>query len=72
MRRPHTPDLTAGPGTTLPDSVLADLMRDTGASVGLLYLLPTTERVLRLSVVGGVSRQIAAPWARIPLDAAIP
>ncbi|KJK47989.1 SpoIIE family protein phosphatase [Streptomyces sp. NRRL F-4428] len=72
MRRPPAPDPTAGPGTTLPDSVLADLMRDTGASVGLLYLLPATEQVLRLSVVGGVSRQIAAPWARIPLDAAIP
>ncbi|WP_234358580.1 SpoIIE family protein phosphatase [Streptomyces sp. NRRL B-24085] len=56
----------------LPDAVLADVMRDTGASVGLLYLLPPTERVLRLALVGGVSGQIAAPWARIPLEATIP
>ncbi|MEV7076168.1 SpoIIE family protein phosphatase [Streptomyces sp. NPDC093990] len=56
----------------LPDAVLADVMRDTGASVGLLYLLPPAERVLRLALVGGVSGQIAAPWARIPLEATIP
>ncbi|MFJ4276062.1 SpoIIE family protein phosphatase [Streptomyces coelicoflavus] len=55
-----------------PDAVLADAMRDTGASVGLLYLLPPAERVLRLVLAGGVSGKIAAPWARIPLDAAIP
>ncbi|GAA3245496.1 SpoIIE family protein phosphatase [Streptomyces labedae] len=72
MRRPTAPSALAGSGTALPDSVLADVMRDTGASVGLLYLLPPAEPVLRLVLAGGVSGQIAAPWARIPLDAAIP
>ena len=53
--------------------MLADVMRETSASVGLLYLLPPEERrVLRLVLAGGVPRQIAAPWARIRLDAAIP
>ncbi|MGP3987182.1 SpoIIE family protein phosphatase [Streptomyces sp. 3N207] len=47
-------------------------MGSTGASVGLMYLLPPGERVLRLAVLSGVSRGIAAPWARIPLDAPIP
>ncbi|MFE3931321.1 SpoIIE family protein phosphatase [Streptomyces sp. YIM B13508] len=72
MRRPTAPSPLAGSGAALPDYVLSDGMRDTGASVGLLYLLPPTERVLRLVLAGGVSGQIAAPWARIPLDAAIP
>src|SRR6478752_1104489 len=72
MRRPTAPSPLTGSGTALPDSVLADVMRDTGASVGLLYLLPPAEPVLRLALVDGVSGQIAAPWARIPLDAAIP
>lgn len=72
MRRPTASSPVGGSAAQLPDSVLADLMRDTGAPVGLLYLLPATERVLRLVVVGGVSGQIAAPWARVPLDAAIP
>jgi PAS domain-containing protein len=52
--------------------VLADLARDTGASVGLVFLLPRGERMLRLALAYGVSRQIVAPWARIPVDAAIP
>ncbi|MFJ5779893.1 SpoIIE family protein phosphatase [Streptomyces sp. NPDC093094] len=72
MRRPTAPSALVGSGVALPDSVLADVMRDTAASVGLLYLLPSTDRVLRLVLAGGVSGRIAAPWARIPLDAAIP
>lgn len=48
MRRPFVPESAAGPGAALPDSLLAGLMRDTGASVGLLYLMPPGERVLRL------------------------
>ncbi|MGW2831684.1 SpoIIE family protein phosphatase [Streptomyces sp. NPDC001286] len=47
-------------------------MRDTRASVGLLYLLQPEERVLWLVLAGGVSERLAAPWARIPLDAAFP
>ncbi|MCX4966295.1 SpoIIE family protein phosphatase [Streptomyces sp. NBC_00654] len=61
-----------GPGAELPDSVLAEVVRGTGASVGLVYVLPPGERVLRLVLVSGLSRQIAAPWARIPMDASIP
>lgn len=72
----HRSSPGGGPGPTvqLPDAVLADLVRDTSASVGLVYLLAPGERVdvLHLALVSGVSLRIAAPWARIPMDAAIP
>ncbi|MBO8187728.1 SpoIIE family protein phosphatase [Streptomyces sp. DW4-2] len=61
-----------GPGWGQLDAVLADVMKATGASVGLIYLLPPGERVLRLAVVSGVSRSIASPWARVPCDAPVP
>ncbi|MBM7443094.1 GAF domain-containing protein/PAS domain-containing protein [Streptomyces sp. HB132] len=67
-RRPVAP----APGAELPESVLAEVVRGTGASIGLAYVLPPGERVLRLVLVSGVSLQIAAPWARIPMDASIP
>ncbi|WP_307866132.1 SpoIIE family protein phosphatase [Streptomyces smyrnaeus] len=54
------------------DAVLTGAMEATGASVGLLYLLPPGEQVLSLAVVSGVSLGIAAPWARIPLEAPVP
>ncbi|MEU3724677.1 SpoIIE family protein phosphatase [Streptomyces sp. NPDC031705] len=38
----------------------------------MVYLLAPGERVLHLVLISGVSRRIAAPWARIPLDATIP
>ncbi|MFH8701404.1 SpoIIE family protein phosphatase [Streptomyces chartreusis] len=67
-----SPEGVAGSAVQLPDAVLADLVQDTSASVGLVYLLAPGERVLHLVLVSGVSLRIAAPWARIPLDAAIP
>ncbi|AZQ39960.1 GAF domain-containing protein [Streptomyces cyaneochromogenes] len=67
---PYSP--VAAAGGAVPDSVLADLVRDTGASTGLVYLLPPGERVLRLVLASGVSEQISAPWARVPVNAAIP
>lgn len=54
------------------DAVLADVMRDTGASIGLLYLLVPQERSLRLALISGVSPEIAAPWVRVPADAPVP
>ncbi|WP_411070296.1 SpoIIE family protein phosphatase [Streptomyces sp. cmx-4-25] len=54
------------------DTVLGDVMRDAGASVGLVYLRVPGESMLRLALVSGVSQEIAAPWVRIPADAPIP
>ncbi|MFI6417455.1 SpoIIE family protein phosphatase [Streptomyces sp. NPDC050842] len=56
----------------LMDAVLADVMRDTEASIGLVYVRVPGDRNLRLTLVSGVSREIAAPWVRIPADAPIP
>ncbi|MFF5970375.1 SpoIIE family protein phosphatase [Streptomyces sp. NPDC012769] len=54
------------------DAVVADVMRQTEASIGLLYLQVPGERMLRLALVSGVSPEIAAPWVRVPADAPIP
>lgn len=35
------------------DAVLADVMLETGASVGLVYLLVPEDRLLRLALVSG-------------------
>ncbi|MFJ5073621.1 SpoIIE family protein phosphatase [Streptomyces sp. NPDC088553] len=53
-------------------AVLTGLMRDTEASVGFVYLLIPGDRMLRLVLLSGLSREIAAPWVRIPVDAPIP
>ncbi|WTT12520.1 SpoIIE family protein phosphatase [Streptomyces zaomyceticus] len=53
-------------------AVLTGLMRDTGASAGLVYLLVPGDRMLRLVLLSGVPREVAAPWVRIPVDAPIP
>ncbi|MFJ3974100.1 SpoIIE family protein phosphatase [Streptomyces sp. NPDC090021] len=51
---------------------MAEVMRETGASAGLLYLLPPGDRLLWLALLSGVPRQIAAPWSRASLDASTP
>lgn len=50
------------------DAALERVVLDTGASVGLVYLLVPGERVLHLAVVSGAPVRLAAPWARVPLD----
>ncbi|TFE42653.1 PAS sensor protein [Streptomyces sp. ICN441] len=71
MHRPGPSMAGPAPGPEL-DAVLAEAVRGTGASVGLVYVLPPGERALEIAVVSGVVPQIAAPWARISLDDPIP
>ncbi|MFG3496668.1 SpoIIE family protein phosphatase [Streptomyces sp. NPDC047886] len=47
-------------------------MEETGASVGMVYLLPPDGRALRLAVLSGVALDIAAPWTRVALDDPVP
>lgn len=61
--RPETRELGAA---------LAAVMEDTGASVGMLYLLSPDDRALRLAVLSGVPLDIAAPWTRVALDDPVP
>jgi GAF domain-containing protein len=64
--------VTAPPGLEQIDTSFGRVMRDTGASMGLVYLLTPGERVLRLAVVAGTSRQIIAPWVRVAVDTKVP
>ncbi|WP_326570154.1 SpoIIE family protein phosphatase [Actinacidiphila glaucinigra] len=48
------------------------LVRETDAAVGMLYVLPPGERVLELVALSGMSRRIAAPWARMGVGDATP
>lgn len=59
----------SGPGAQELDAALDRVMQETGAAVGLAYLLSPGERVLELAVVSGAPVRLTAPWARIPLDA---
>ncbi|MEU1535054.1 PAS domain-containing protein [Streptomyces fagopyri] len=52
--------------------MLSQTIHEVKASVGQVYLLPPGERVLRLAVMSGMSRDITAPWARAGLEAPIP
>ncbi|MBO8186845.1 SpoIIE family protein phosphatase [Streptomyces spirodelae] len=68
----HPPEGATDHGGGLLDALLANLVRDTGASVGAVFLLPPGERALRPVVASGLSRQVLAPWNRVPVDAEIP
>jgi PAS domain-containing protein/uncharacterized protein YigA (DUF484 family) len=54
------------------DDVLTGLVREVGASAGMLYLLDPSSRVLRMALTSGVSRRIVAPWTIVPADATSP
>ncbi len=62
----------AADGLAWLEAAFGRLLRSTGATIGVVYLLPREERVLRLALTYGLSRRLIAPWARIPLDAPIP
>ncbi|WP_405666566.1 SpoIIE family protein phosphatase [Streptomyces sp. NBC_01166] len=61
-----------GSGTELLDSAVAHVVRETGAAVAMLYLLPRNDTTLHLAVLAGVPGQLAAPWTRVPLSAPMP
>ncbi|MFF3754844.1 SpoIIE family protein phosphatase [Streptomyces sp. NPDC002018] len=56
-----------GSGAEPLDSGLVHVVREIGASVGAVYVLPPGERVLRLAALCGISRKIATPWTRVAL-----
>ncbi|MGW7286553.1 SpoIIE family protein phosphatase [Streptomyces sp. NPDC054847] len=70
--QPADTDASSAPGLEQLAHVMGHVVRDTGASVGLVYLLEPDERMLRLALVSGASQRITAPWSRIPLDTSIP
>ncbi|BBJ45992.1 hypothetical protein SSPO_087100 [Streptomyces antimycoticus] len=62
----------AGSGMALLDAYLCTAVRETGASTGLVYLLPPGGRVLRLAMMTGVPPKIAELWERLRLRASGP
>ncbi|TXS04169.1 GAF domain-containing protein [Streptomyces sp. col6] len=54
------------------DAAVACALRETGAAVVMLYLLPPGESTLRLAVLAGIPGEMADPWVRVPLSAPIP
>ncbi|GGT04193.1 SpoIIE family protein phosphatase [Streptomyces chromofuscus] len=53
-------------------TLFRDLVQKAAPSGAMLFLLPPTEPVLQLSMLYGTSWHIAAPWARIRVEEAIP
>ncbi|MFD3524665.1 SpoIIE family protein phosphatase [Streptomyces sp. NPDC058653] len=72
MPQPADSDTDPGSGLGGLDGLMTEVMGDTGASIGLFYLLPPGEQMLWLTLVTGVSPRVAAPWARAPLDVSSP
>ncbi|MDT3396454.1 SpoIIE family protein phosphatase [Streptomyces sp. B1866] len=68
MREPAAAD--SGPRQL--DPLLDQAMRESGASVGTVYLLPPGEQVLRLTELTGIPVEFAAPWLRVALSAPDP
>ncbi len=66
------PSPETGNVTERVETLMAEVMRETGASAGLLYLLPPGDRLVWLTLLSGVSRQIAAPWYRASLNTSTP
>ncbi|MEU3555329.1 SpoIIE family protein phosphatase [Streptomyces fragilis] len=54
------------------EEVLAEVTRDTAASVGALYLTDPDEDVLWLALVSGGTSHLLDPWVRVPLDSPFP
>ncbi|MFI6567486.1 SpoIIE family protein phosphatase [Streptomyces sp. NPDC050534] len=54
------------------DTLLLDVVRDCGASRGLLYVLPKDGDALWLVALTGTPREMAVPWTRVGLADAVP
>jgi GAF domain-containing protein len=54
------------------DTVLLDVVRDCGASRGMLYVLPRDGDALWLVALTGTPREMAVPWTRVGLAEPIP
>ncbi|MFE3164155.1 SpoIIE family protein phosphatase [Streptomyces sp. NPDC059224] len=52
--------------------LLRRLTEDAAASSAMVFLLPTEEPVLHLSMLYGMSWTVASPWARIHVEESIP
>ncbi|MFF9328085.1 SpoIIE family protein phosphatase [Streptomyces sp. NPDC014776] len=54
------------------DLAFAETVRRTGASIGALFVLHRSGRLLRLRLLCGAPADFATPWSRVPLTAPAP
>lgn len=54
------------------DAALAAVVRESGASGALLYVLPPGDDALWLTTVAGAPHELAAPWQRVALTDPVP
>ncbi|GGK30816.1 hypothetical protein GCM10011583_73390 [Streptomyces camponoticapitis] len=54
------------------ERALAELVRATGAHIGVVYLLKPEDQTVRMAFVTGVSQRIAMPWSQVALAATVP
>ncbi|MFF8831008.1 SpoIIE family protein phosphatase [Streptomyces sp. NPDC015131] len=53
-------------------AALSDVLRSSGASIGMVYLRPPGESALWLAVLSGVSLEFASPWMRVAPQDPVP
>ncbi|MFF3751878.1 SpoIIE family protein phosphatase [Streptomyces sp. NPDC002018] len=54
------------------DRALAELVRATGAHIGIVYLLVPEDQLVHMVAVTGLPRNVARPWSRVALAAPVP
>ncbi|MFE2542627.1 SpoIIE family protein phosphatase [Actinacidiphila glaucinigra] len=64
--------VVTAPARELLDQVLAEVVRETGAHVGAVFLLMPEGRVLGMEVVTGAPRELSMPWSRLPMERSTP
>ncbi len=64
--------VAAGGSDMLLDAPLVQAVQESGASAGLVFLLPPGDSRLHLTVMTGISRRIVAPWERMRLAGSVP
>ncbi|MGW8884586.1 hypothetical protein [Streptomyces sp. NPDC055749] len=65
-------DAAAGSNLKLLDPIVAHAVRETGASVAMVYPLPPAGTTLWPALLAGVPAPFATPWARVTESAPIP
>ncbi|MFC9245671.1 SpoIIE family protein phosphatase [Streptomyces sp. NPDC057136] len=65
-------DAATGSNLELLNPIVAHVVRETGASVAMVYLLPPGGTTLWLALLAGVPGPFATPWTRVAESAPIP
>lgn len=70
MVEPHM--VVTAPARELLDQVLAEVVRETGAHVGAVFLVMPGGRALGMEVITGAPRELSMPWSRLPMERSTP